>query len=77
MTVGVVIGLILLPFAWALMTALDKEHRDATGVNMPTRSALRGLRRRARKQGITEEEAYARWLARKQKQAARAGGPAS
>jgi hypothetical protein len=62
-----IVGLILLPFAWMIMAAANKHHRDETGINMPTRSAMRGLRRRARKQGISEGEAYDKWVERKQK----------
>jgi hypothetical protein len=67
MTVGMIIGLVLLPFAWMLMGAANKQHREETGVNMPSRGAMKGLRRRARQRGISEEQAYAEWLARKQK----------
>jgi hypothetical protein len=67
MTVGMIIGLIGVVFSWILMAAINKQHREETGVNMPTRSALRNLRRRARKQGISEEEAYTGWVERKQK----------
>jgi hypothetical protein len=66
-TVGMIIGLVLLPFAWMLMGAANKGHREETGVNMPSRSALKGLRRRARQRAISENEAYAEWLMRKQK----------
>lgn len=67
MTTGMVIGLILLPFVWMLLLAGNKLHRDETGVNAPTRAAWRGIRRNARRKGISEAEAYSQWLARKQK----------
>ncbi|OYU90133.1 MAG: hypothetical protein CFE29_14130 [Bradyrhizobiaceae bacterium PARB1] len=65
MTAGMIIGLILLPFAWMLMAAANKMHRDETGVNAPTRDAMRRIRRNARKKGISEAEAYNQWLNRK------------
>lgn len=68
MTIGMVIGLILLPFAWLFMSAANKTHREETGVNAPTRNAMRNIRRRARKLGISEAAAYDQWLARKQRQ---------
>ncbi len=60
-------GLVLLPFAFLIMLGLNKAHRDQTGVNMPSRSAMRGVRRRARKKGISEAQGYSEWLQRKQK----------
>src|SRR5215208_5327041 len=63
MTVGMVIGLIMM--VW-ITAAFNKAHRDLTGVNMPSRSAARGLRRRARKKGISYEQAYDKWVERKQ-----------
>jgi hypothetical protein len=44
----------------------NKQHRDETGVNAPTRNAMRRIRRNARKKGISETEAYFQWLNRKQ-----------
>ena len=67
MTALMILGLVLLPFALAFGCAVNTSHKEQTSVNMMTRSAARGLRRRARKSGISEEEAYRRWLARKQK----------
>jgi hypothetical protein len=62
-----VVGLILMPLSWWMMSAANKAHRDETGVNAPTRAAMRGIRRNARKKGISESEAYAQWLTRKQR----------
>ena len=62
-----VIGFILCVLMIFVMIALNKGHRDETGVNMPSRNAMRHMRRRARKNGISEEQAYNDWLARKQK----------
>jgi hypothetical protein len=64
-----VICIILLPFVWMLLAAANKSHREETGVPMPTRGAMRGIRRQARKKGISEAEAYNQWLVRKQKRA--------
>jgi hypothetical protein len=69
MTAGMIIGLILLPFAWMLLAAAGKAHREQTGVPMPSRGAMKNIRRNARKKGISEGEAYAQWLNRKQKRA--------
>ncbi|MDR6663488.1 hypothetical protein J2W51_006082 [Tardiphaga robiniae] len=65
MTAGMIVGLILLPFAWMLIAAANKAHRDETGVNAPTRDGWRRIRRNARKKGISEAEAYNQWLNRK------------
>jgi hypothetical protein len=65
MTAGMIIGLILLPFVWALMAAVNKQHREETGVNSPTRDGWRRIRHNARKKGISEEQAYNQWLNRK------------
>jgi hypothetical protein len=53
MTVGMVIGLILLPFVWALVSAANKAHREETG--------------NVRRKGTSEEQAYREWLGRKQR----------
>lgn len=65
MTAGMIVGPILLPFAWILMAAANKAHRDETGVNGPTRDGWRRIRRNARNKGISETEAYTQWLNRK------------
>lgn len=65
MTAGMIVGLLLLPFAWMLMAAANKAHRDETGVDGPTRDAWRRIRRNARNKGISEAEAYNQWLNRK------------
>lgn len=65
MTAGMIVGLILMPFALMLMFAVNKSHREETGVNAPTRDAMRRIRRNARKKGISEAEAYNQWLNRK------------
>jgi hypothetical protein len=62
-----VLGFILLVLVWALLAAVNKAHKEETGVSMPSRSALKSMRRRARKQGVSEVEYYAGWVQRKQK----------
>lgn len=62
-----VLGFILLVLTWALLAAVNKAHKEETGVSMPTRSSLKSMRRRARKQGVSEVEYYAGWVQRKQK----------
>ena len=66
MTVGMIIGLILLPLSWLFMAAINKDHRESTGVNMPTRNAMHRIRRNARKKGVAESAEYDRWVKRKQ-----------
>ncbi|MCC8948540.1 hypothetical protein H8A97_26365 [Bradyrhizobium sp. Arg62] len=62
-----VLGFILLMLALALLAAVNKAHKEATGVSMPSRSALKAMRRRARKKGVSEADYYAGWVQRKQK----------
>lgn len=62
-----VLGFILLLLAWVLLAAINHAHKDETGVSMPSRSALKSMRRRARKKGVSEAEYYAGWVQRKQK----------
>lgn len=58
MTVVMIIGFILSPFAWVFMTASNEAHKNETGVNAPTRSRMNSIRRKARKNGISEQAAY-------------------
>jgi hypothetical protein len=51
------------------LAGMNKAHKEQTGVSMPTRSALKAMRRRARKKGVSEQEYYAGWVKRKQKKA--------
>jgi len=67
MGVGAIIGLILLPFVWILMAGVAKQHRDETGVGMPSRNTMKNIRRTARRKGISEGQAYNDWLRRKQR----------
>lgn len=55
MSVGAVLLIIV---CWVLIAALNKAHRDQKGINMPTRSAVRDIRRSARKKGLSEAAAY-------------------
>jgi hypothetical protein len=64
-TAGMIVGLILLPFAWMLIAAANQKHREETGVNGPTHDGWRRIRRNAGKKGISEAEAYNQWLNRK------------
>lgn len=59
--------IVLVLVVWPLMAAANKQHKDATGVNAPTRSQLKNIRRQARQKGLSEEAAYYAWLQRKQK----------
>lgn len=63
-----IVGLVLLVLVvWPLMAALNKAHREETGVDAPTRSQMKYIRRKARQKGIGEETAYNQWVARKQR----------
>ncbi|WP_148287876.1 hypothetical protein [Rhodopseudomonas sp. B29] len=63
---GTLVGIIFLVLSWVMLAGLNKAHREETGVNMPTRKAMRRIRRNARKKGITEAQAYSSWVKRKQ-----------
>jgi uncharacterized membrane protein len=62
-----IVGLILLILVFMFMGSVNKAHRDETGVDAPTRNAMRSIRRAARKKGISEYAAYGQWLGRKQR----------
>ena len=62
-----ILGIIAVIFCWILIAALNKAHREETGVNAPSRQAMRNIRRNARRKGISESQAYEKWLARKQR----------
>lgn len=68
-----VLGFVALLFLFLLAVAMNKLHYEQTGVPMPSRSAMRAVRRRGRKKGLNEQQAYAQWLARKQAKLARQG----
>jgi hypothetical protein len=61
---------VILILAFIFLLALEADFRKKTGVNFPSRSALRGIRRRARKVGKNEWEAVAANIRRKQKKLA-------
>lgn len=58
---------LLLIVALVLLVAITKSFRHQTGVDLPSRGALRGIRRRARKAGKDEWQAVSDSIARKQK----------
>ncbi|MCP1909637.1 uncharacterized membrane protein YoaK (UPF0700 family) [Bradyrhizobium elkanii] len=62
-----ILGFILLVVMFFVMIAVNKAHKDETGVNMPSRNAMRNIRRTARKKGISQQQAYDNWLRRKQR----------
>lgn len=63
-------GIIALLGLFAVIAA-QARHRDETGVGAPTKAARARIRKRAKRNGQTETEAYQDWLSHKQK---RAGG---
>lgn len=67
MHIGVIIGLILLPFAVLLSIAVNKQHREETGVPSPSRKQFNSFYRTARRKGITVDQAYQEWLGRQQR----------
>jgi len=60
-------GLILVVIAFVFLTALQRDFRQRTGVTMPSNKTMRGIRRRGRKKGLTEWQAYEQYIARQQK----------
>jgi len=62
-----ILGFILLIVVTIALVGLNKQHREETGVNMPSRGSMRNIRRTARRKGISEQQAYEEWLARKQR----------
>ncbi|WP_293362132.1 SH3 domain-containing protein [Phenylobacterium sp.] len=55
---------ILAVLAMLVTFGLQKAHHDQTGVWGPSRAQMRYIRRKARKSGISEHDAYEAWLAR-------------
>jgi hypothetical protein len=64
MHIGIIIGLVLLPF---VVLATNKQHRDETGVPQPSRKQFNNFYRTARRKGITVDQAYQEWLRRQQR----------
>jgi uncharacterized membrane protein YoaK (UPF0700 family) len=62
-----ILGFIGVVVMFFVMIAVNKAHRDETGVNMPSRNTMRNIRRNARRKGISEEQAYNQWVTRKQR----------
>jgi hypothetical protein len=60
-------GYLGLFLSFLILIAFGTAFRGETGVIMPTRSALRGIRRRARKSGKSEAQAFEENIARKQR----------
>ncbi len=63
----VVIGIIGLIISLALMAGANKQHKEEMGVNMPSRNAMKRIRRNAREKGTSEQAAYEQWLRNKQR----------
>lgn len=62
-----IVCLAALALIWWAMAEMNKKHRDETGVNMPTRAAMKRIRRTSRQKGITQEAAYDSWVKTKQR----------
>jgi hypothetical protein len=67
-------GFILAVVAFFFLVALQKGFRQSTGVTMPSNKTMRGIRRRGRKKGLTEWEAYEQYIARQQKKIRKSKG---
>lgn len=71
-----VIAVIALIVLVLITIGMNKAHKDATGgVPMPPRGSMKAIRRAARKKGISEQQAYDEWLARKQRKIANGKHP--
>lgn len=62
-----IIALVILALLWVIIFALNKGFRDETGVAPPSSSAYRGIKRRARKKGVSTEAALNKWVDNKQR----------
>ena len=75
------IGLIGIGVVVLISLALNKEHRDATGVDAPSSKTMNRFYRIALERNISVDQAYNEWLVRKQKRErnrlARLGGQRS
>lgn len=71
-----IVGGILAILAMLVTFGLQKAHHDQTGVWGPSRAQMRYIRRKARKAGISEHDAYEAWLARKQRALVATSAPA-
>jgi hypothetical protein len=58
---------LLLIAGFAIMIVIGNAIKKETGVAPPSRSAMRGMRRRARKAGMGQEDYFDRWVERKRK----------
>lgn len=61
------LSIIILVVLFILMIGAGQAFYEKTGVRMPSTSAMRAMRRRARKQGINEHVYMSQWVKRKQK----------
>ncbi|MDX8443865.1 MULTISPECIES: hypothetical protein [Mesorhizobium] len=60
-------AVILVAVGLVLLAAFQSGFKKQTGVDAPTRSAMRGIRRRARKAGMNEEQYFNEWIERKRR----------
>lgn len=58
---------ILMVVLFVIMMGLSKSFRNEAGVAPPSASAYRGIKRRARKRGISTEQALDEWIENKQR----------
>ena len=63
----VLLAIVCLIVVAILLSATNDWHRRQTGVNMPSRNAMRRIRRNARQKGISHQAAYDQWLHNKQR----------
>ncbi|UDL87300.1 hypothetical protein LGH82_19115 [Mesorhizobium sp. PAMC28654] len=60
-------AVILIVIGLAVVAMASANFKNQTGVDAPTRSALKGMRRRARKAGVSEEQYFNGWVERKRR----------
>ncbi len=77
MTVGMIVGLILMPIVWLMMAGANKQHVKEHGVPMPSRKAMARIRRNARQKGISQSAAYDQWIINKRRRLPKTSLPAS
>jgi len=58
---------ILAMIALFIAVAAQAEFKKQTGVHAPTRSAMKGIRRRARKKGVSQDQYLDEWIQRKRR----------
>lgn len=77
MTVGMVVGFILMPIVWLMMAGANKQHIKEHGVPMPSRKAMARIRRNARQKGISQGAAYDQWIVNKRRRLPKTSLPRS